>query len=90
MNKSYVTVTTPDTVKEMLQHILDHDVLSVDTETTSLNPRQGKIVGWSISGAEGEGYYFPTLLYNPDTDTLDEAKIQGHSAHDLSITLLKR
>jgi DNA polymerase-1 len=89
MNKSYVTVTTPETVKEMLQHILDSDVIAVDTETTSLNPRQGKIVGWSISGKEGRGYYFPTLLYNKDTDTLEDAKIQGHSAHNISITLLK-
>ena len=90
MKKSYVTVVTPDTVKEMMQHILDHEIIAVDTETTSLNPRKGKVVGWSISGAEGEGYYLPTLLYNKDRDTLEDAKIGGHSAHDISITLLKR
>ena len=90
MKKSYVTVVTPDTVKEMMQHILDHEIIAVDTETTSLNPRKGKVVGWSISGAEGEGYYLPTLLYNKDRDTLEDAKIDGHSAHDISITLLKR
>jgi DNA polymerase I-like protein with 3'-5' exonuclease and polymerase domains len=90
MNKSYVTVTTPETVKEMLRHILDHDIIAVDTETTSLNPRKGKIVGWSISAAEGEGYYLPTLLYNPDTDSIVDAKIDGHFAHDISITLIKK
>lgn len=89
MNKSYVTVTSPETVKEMLQHILDCDVIAVDTETTSLNPRTGKIVGWSISGREGEGYYFPTLLYNPQTDQIKDALVQGHSAHELSKTLIK-
>ena len=41
MNKSYVTVRTPDQVKEMLQHILDHEIIAIDTETTSLNPRKG-------------------------------------------------
>jgi len=89
MNKSYVTVRTPDQVKEMLQHILDHEIIAIDTETTSLNPRKGEIVGWSISGAEGEGYYFPTLLYNSEQDILEKSQVQGHSAHDLSITLLK-
>jgi len=90
MQKSYITVTSPETVKEMLQHILDHEVIAVDTETTSLNPRTGKIVGWSISGAEGEGYYFPTLIYNTSTDQLEQAKVKGHSSHDISITLIKR
>ena len=90
MKKSYKTVTSPDTVKEMLQHILDSEVIAVDTETTTLNPRKGKIVGWSISGEEGVGYYLPTLLHNKDRDVLEEAKIGGHSAHDISITLVKQ
>ena len=90
MNKSYITVQSPETVKEMLQHILDSEVIAVDTETTSLNPRLGKVVGWSISGEEGVGYYLPTLLYNPETDGIKDALIGGHSAHDISITLLKK
>jgi DNA polymerase I-like protein with 3'-5' exonuclease and polymerase domains len=90
MQKSYVCVTTPEQVKEMLQHILDNDVIAVDTETTSLNPRKGKIVGWSISGNKGEGFYLPTLLYNKDTDILEDAFIEGHSAHQISITLIKK
>ena len=90
MNKSYVTVFTQEDVKAMLRHILDSEVIAVDTETTSLNMRTGRIIGWSISGAEGVGYYFPTLIYNKETDTLEEAKIEGHSAHDISKVLLNR
>ena len=61
MNKSYKTVTNPELVKEMMSHILESEVIAVDTETTSLNPRTGKVIGWSISGDEGMGYYFPTF-----------------------------
>ena len=90
MNKSYKTVTNPELVKEMMSHILESEVIAVDTETTSLNPRQGRVVGWSISGQEGVGYYFPTLLHNKDRDTLDDAFVGEHKAHDLSIILINK
>ena len=89
MTKSYITVTTPSTVKLMLKHILECDVIAVDTETTSLNPRTGKIVGWSISGKKGIGFYLPTLLYNKSTDKLVEAFIGKESAFKISQILLK-
>tara|TARA_R110002167_G_scaffold36557_1_gene115513 strand:+ start:1614 stop:3923 length:2310 start_codon:yes stop_codon:yes gene_type:complete len=90
MNKSYKTVTNPELVKEMMSHILESEVIAVDTETTSLNPRTGKVIGWSISGDEGVGYYFPTLLHNKDRDTLDDAFVGEHKAHDLSIILINK
>lgn len=53
IEKKYYTVQDTETLKLMYQHIQESEVIAVDTETTSLNMRSGKIVGWSISGAEG-------------------------------------
>jgi len=62
VEKKYYTVQDEQTLKLMLQHIEESDIIAVDTETTSLNPRTGKVVGWSVSGDEGVGFYLPTLV----------------------------
>jgi len=63
MNKSYVLVNTKELVQEMARHILENDLIAFDTETTSLNPRKGEIIGWSVSAQIGKGYYLPTKLF---------------------------
>jgi len=50
IEKKYYTVQDSETLKLLFQHINDCDTLAVDTETSGLNPRKDKIVGWSISG----------------------------------------
>jgi len=81
-NKSYVTVDTLDKVKELVQHIKGSDLIAFDTETTSLNPRKGKIIGFSVSGEVGKGYYMPTMIYQDGE--LKDAQIEGKLAHDLA------
>ena len=49
LEKKYYTVQDSETLKLMFQHITDSKVIAVDTETSGLNPRKDKIVGWSIS-----------------------------------------
>ncbi len=88
MEKKYVLVQTKEQVNQLIAHINEHELLAFDTETDSLNPRTGSIIGWSVSGKEGEGYYLPTLVYNPETDTLDEQFIDGISAHSVTRKLL--
>jgi len=63
MEKSYVLVNTKELVQEMARHILENDLIAFDTETTSLNPRKGEIIGWSVSAQIGKGYYLPTKLF---------------------------
>jgi DNA polymerase I-like protein with 3'-5' exonuclease and polymerase domains len=81
-NKSYVTVDTLDKVKDLVQHIKASDLIAFDTETTSLNPRKGKIIGFSVSGEVGKGYYMPTMVYTDGE--LKDAYIEGKLAHDLA------
>ena len=72
----------------MEQHIKESDVIAVDTETSGLNPRKDKVIGWSLSGAEGVGFYIPTLVFNFEKDILELQKINGESTEDISRRLL--
>ena len=90
IEKKYYTVQDKATAELMLQHIEESDVIAVDTETTGLNVRKDKVVGWSISGSEGIGFYLPTLVWNFTTNALEEQFIDGHSTREFSIKLIKR
>lgn len=89
LEKKYYTVQDETTLKLLHQHILDSDVIAVDTETTGLNPRKDKIVGWSVSGEEGIGFYLPTLVWNFDNDKLELQTILDESTEVISKNLLK-
>lgn len=90
LEKKYYLVNSVDTVELLLQHIEECDHLAIDTETTGLNVRKDKIVGWSISGEEGVGFYVPTFVWNPQKQELEEQFIGGRSAHDLTKKIFKK
>jgi DNA polymerase I-like protein with 3'-5' exonuclease and polymerase domains len=89
LEKKYYTVQDGETLKLLHQHILDSDIIAVDTETTGLNPRKDKIVGWSVSGDEGVGFYLPTLVWNFDEDRLELQTIMDESTEVISKNLFK-
>lgn len=86
--KSYVTVNDRETLKELVQHIRTSEYVAFDTETDSLNPRKGKIIGFSVSGEIGKGYYMPTMVWN--VDKLEEVVIEGKSAHALATYVIEQ
>lgn len=88
INKSYKIVRTKEDVLELMNHIENSDTIAYDTETDSLNMRNGQIVGWSVSGNIGEGYYLPTLVWNSEKGLLEEFLIDGKGAHNISKTIL--
>ena len=89
LEKKYYTVQDAETLKLLHQHILDSDVIAVDTETTGLNPRKDKIIGWSVSGDEGVGFYLPTLVWDYHREELRLQEIDNTSTELLSRNLLK-
>ena len=64
--KSYVTVNSKDTLKELIEHINSSELVAYDTETNSLNHRKGLIIGFSVSGEIGKGYYMPIREWKED------------------------
>ena len=80
--KSYVTVNSKETLKELIEHIRTSEFVAFDTETNSLNTRKGKIIGFSMSGEIGKGFYMPTMIWKDEK--LQEVMLEGKSAHALA------
>jgi len=59
---------------EMLDHINDHEILAFDTETTGLNVLSDTVIGFSISGKIGVGYYLPLYTYSVEADEIQKTK----------------
>ena len=84
IEKEYYTVTDKESVNLLIQHINESDVIAYDTETNSLNMRKGKIIGFSVSGDIGIGFYLPTMKWNTETESLEELEIEGIGCHSIA------
>ena len=84
IDKKYYTVTDKESINLLIQHINESDVIAYDTETNSLNMRKGKIIGFSVSGDVGIGFYLPTMKWNTETESLDELQIEGIGCHSIA------
>jgi DNA polymerase I-like protein with 3'-5' exonuclease and polymerase domains len=92
MEKSYKIITDQAGVVELAMYMQKGTIIAYDIETTSVNPRTGKIIGFSVSANVNEGYYFPTRKWNPQTETLEDLHINGRSCDEIAkhlITILK-
>jgi DNA polymerase I-like protein with 3'-5' exonuclease and polymerase domains len=86
--KNYVTVDSRKTLEELKDHIEKSDLVAYDTETDSLNPRKGSIIGFSVSGEIGKGYYMPIRVWKEDH--LEEIQIEGINADKLAKFIISR
>lgn len=90
LEKKYYTVTSEDLVVLMLQHIADSEEIAFDTETTGLNTRKDRVIGFSLCGEEGLSFYFPILRWNFEEEKLEELQIGGHGCVEIATQILKR
>ena len=71
--KNYTVIKTESDLKKVIKQIYEYGEVSVDTETTSLNPVEAELVGVSLSVKENEGWYIPVygrnLFDNEDIDS---------------------
>ncbi len=88
IEKKYYTVTDKETVNLLIQHINESNVIAYDTETDSLNMRKGQIVGFSVSGDIGIGFYMPTMAWSHENESLDELTIEGMGCHAIAKKIL--
>ena len=66
--EEYHLVNTPEDLAELVTKLAASELISVDTETTDVNPRAAEIVGYALSTKAGEGYYVP--VRGPVADTI--------------------
>ena len=55
----YKLVEKEDEIKQLCDYFLTNEILSLDTETTSLSPIDAELVGLSFSVKENEAFYVP-------------------------------
>ena len=75
--KNYYIIRDKEGVIQLANYITSSNILAFDTETTSVNPRQGQIIGFSVSANIGEGYYFPTRIWDNNEQKLIPLSIDG-------------
>jgi len=61
IDTDYQLVDTPAALRKLIKELAEQKLISVDTETTDVNPRNAEIVGYSLSFEPGTGYYLPVL-----------------------------
>ena len=92
MSKSYKIITDQAGVVELANYIKNGNIIAYDIETTSVNPRTGMIIGFSVSANIDEGYYFPTRYWDTQRQALVDSYIGGKSCDEIAkqlINLLK-
>ena len=77
IEKVYKTILNIDELKELVKKVQSSDMVSIDLETTSVNPMVAEIVGVSISFKKNEGFYLPVLYLGKNKNNFgtDDLKI---------------
>ncbi|MBX3487610.1 MAG: DNA polymerase I [Candidatus Paracaedibacteraceae bacterium] len=57
---AYQTIRTASDLEKVIKELIQLPYVAIDTETTSLNIMDAQLVGISLSGKAGTGYYIPT------------------------------
>lgn len=64
-------VLTPEHTQTLIEFIRKSEELAFDVETTGLNVRKDKIIGFGVSN-DKESYYVPLSIWNPETKQMEE------------------
>ncbi|MAZ60608.1 MAG: DNA polymerase I, partial [Candidatus Marinimicrobia bacterium] len=75
IKKSYVSINNYDSLTSMLNVLDQKKIVSIDLETTNLDPNRAKIVGVSISYKEHSGFYIPFINNDKMSDSFNSDKI---------------
>ena len=57
--KSYQNILKEKDLDELIKKLNEKSVISIDTETSSLNPQEANLIGVSVSYAVNKAYYIP-------------------------------
>lgn len=89
MNKQYILIDSFDKLNQANLHLQKSLYVAYDTETTGLNVRKDSVIGFSFTGEEGVGFYYPILVWNKETLTLDNHPFYDMYAQHYLLSLLK-
>jgi DNA polymerase I-like protein with 3'-5' exonuclease and polymerase domains len=67
--KDYKLITQQN-LPQFISELNSYDIVAYDTETTGLNVRKDKVIGFSVSCTEGSGWYLPLHVWNKEIQEL--------------------
>ncbi|MBL8029645.1 MAG: DNA polymerase I [Candidatus Doudnabacteria bacterium] len=91
--QDYELVDTEEKLHKMLKEISGAKEICIDTETTSLNVTEAKLVGVGICVAAGKAFYLPSQIFIASEElrnilTSEKVKLVGHNIkYDLQVLL---
>ncbi|MFC4624719.1 DNA polymerase I [Daeguia caeni] len=86
---SYVTIRDLDTLNSWLREAVETGILAFDTETTSLDPMQAELVGFSLALAPGKAAYVPLQHRSGQGDLLGGGLIENQIPLQAALAALK-
>ena len=75
VKKTYNLIDNFKNLKSLLSSMKKQEFVSIDLETTSLDPNLAEIVGISISFKKNTGYYIPLLYNNKSISSFNSEKV---------------
>lgn len=96
LTTKYTLINTPAALKKLTSSLSKQDLFCFDLETTSLNPRIAKILGFAISWKKNEAYFVTPTDKLPLTEIVENltpiftsksTKIGHNLKYDLSVLL---
>lgn len=67
--KDYKLITQQN-LSQFISELNSHEIIAYDTETTGLNVRKDKVIGFSVSCVEGSGWYLPLHIWDKELQEL--------------------
>ncbi|APX69712.1 MULTISPECIES: DNA polymerase I [unclassified Brucella] len=87
---AYVCIRDIATLEQWLAEAAETGVLAFDTETTSLDPMQAELVGFSLALASGKAAYVPLQHKSGAGDLLGGGMVENQISLDAALAALKR
>jgi len=88
--KSYRVLSELSELSELETYLKSCEYVAFDTETTGLNPRKDKVIGFSVTGIEGTGYYVPFYNFNVDSAELESLEFLDSCQTVFELLLTKK
>ncbi|BBL52748.1 DNA polymerase I [Bartonella quintana] len=86
---AYLSIFDEEILKKWLSEAKEQGFFAFDTETTSLDPLQAKLVGFSLALQPGKAAYVPLEHFEGGDDLLGGGRIVGQIEIRKALTLLK-
>ena len=88
-NTAYACVRTEAELQEWIDRVYQCGIVAVDTETTSLDPMQAELVGFSLAVQPGEACYIPLTHKSGQDDLLGGGLAGGQMDSQKALNLIK-